>query len=62
MPSLQQYIPIGQDAPHVERWTRRDESHWLLSEFNDLNQSFRLTSIDCVLSLSEVYDKVDWPA
>jgi Uma2 family endonuclease len=58
--SLRDYLVVAQDLPHAELWTRQDESHWLLTEIKDLNQSVHLSSIDCVLKLSEVYDKVDW--
>ena len=60
LPSLLEYLTVAQDAPHIEQWTRQEENRGLLSEFNDLSQSIQLTSIDCVLSLAEVYDKVDW--
>ena len=60
--SLREYLTIAQDAPHIERWTRQPEDHWLLTEFSDLSQSVQLTSVDCVLSLTEVYDKVKWAA
>jgi len=62
LPSLLEYLTVEQDAPHVERWTRQPEDHWLLTEFNDLSQSVQLTSVGCVLALTEVYDKVVWAA
>jgi Uma2 family endonuclease len=58
--SLREYITVAQNAPHIEHWTRQDQNIGTLSEFNDLSQSVQLTSIDCVLALSEVYDKVKW--
>jgi Uma2 family endonuclease len=60
LPSLREYLTVAQDTPHIEQWTRKDDNHGILSEYNDLNQSVQLSSIDCVLALSEVYDKVDW--
>jgi Uma2 family endonuclease len=60
MSSLRDYLIIAQDAPHVEHWTRQPEDHWLLTEFSDLSKSVQLTSVGCVLSLAEVYDKVVW--
>jgi Uma2 family endonuclease len=62
LPSLREYLTIAQDAPHIERWTRQPEDHWLLTEFSDLSQSIQVTSVDCVLSLAEVYHKVKWDA
>lgn len=34
---------------------------WLLTEFNDLQDTIYLPSINCHLTLSDVYDKVKWP-
>jgi Uma2 family endonuclease len=56
--SLREYIVVAQHRPHVEHWTRQDETHWLFSEYNDLSQSVHFTSIKCVLALSEAYLKV----
>jgi hypothetical protein len=47
---------------HVEHWTRQRENHWDFVEFDGLAQSIQLTSIGCTLPLTEVYDKIDFPA
>jgi len=62
LPSLAEYLTVDQDEPHVEHWTRQPESRWLLAEFAGLEQAIRLASIDCVLPLAEIYDKIDWSA
>jgi len=60
--SVREYVTIAQHKPRLEQWTRQDQSHWLLTEFNEFDQSVHLASIDCVLELSEIYFKVDWAA
>jgi Uma2 family endonuclease len=62
LPSLAEYLTVDQDEPHVEHWTRQPENRWLLAEFAGLEPGIRLASIDCVLPLAEIYDKVDWSA
>jgi len=37
------------------------EHKWLLTEFNDLQDTIFFPSINCHLSLADVYDKVKWP-
>ena len=59
--SLQEYVLIAQDRPHVERFTRQPDGQWLLTERNGLEASLPLSSIGCELSLSEVYRKVPLP-
>jgi Uma2 family endonuclease len=59
--SLLEYLTVGQDAPHIEHWTRQPDGRWLLAEFDDPSQSIELISIGCVLPLAEIYHKVEWP-
>ena len=58
--SLREYLMVAQDKPHIDHWLRQDENRGMLTEYNGLSQSITLPSIECVLALSEVYDKVDW--
>jgi Uma2 family endonuclease len=58
--SLGEYLTVAQNAPHVEHWTRQPEERWLLAEYRDLGQTIRLASIDCVLSLANIYNKVEF--
>lgn len=60
LPSLREYLTVAQDKPHIEHWTRQQEDCGLLVEFHSLSQTIRLTSIDCLLPLIEIYDKIDW--
>ncbi|NJA06054.1 Uma2 family endonuclease [Methylococcaceae bacterium WWC4] len=55
--SLREYLLVTQDQPGIERYLRQGEA-WILSESLGLDASVPLESIDCQLSLREVYDKV----
>ncbi len=62
--SLQQYVLIAQDRVSVECFTRGGQGEgssndWTLHATQDLASSMSLQSIDCVLQLEEVYDKVE---
>jgi len=59
--SLQEYVLIAQDRPHVEHYLRQPDGRWLLEETNRLNDSVTLPSISCTLALAEIYDKADLP-
>ena len=56
--SLQEYVLITQDRPHVERYVRQSKGDWLLSEFEGLGAEVELRSIGCRLRLNEVYERV----
>jgi Uma2 family endonuclease len=60
LPSLIEDLRIDQDQPHIEHLTRQPENHWDFVELDDLAQSLQLTSIGCILPLTEVYDKIEW--
>ena len=57
--SLREYVLITQTKPHIEHYVRQPDNRWLLAEADHLDDTVDLTSIDCHLALSEVYDKVD---
>jgi Uma2 family endonuclease len=57
--SLNEYVLVSQDQVLVERYTRRGDD-WVLSEFRELSDTLQLSSIDCAISLREIYAKVEF--
>ena len=55
--SLQEYLLVAQDRAHVQHYVRQAQNRWLLSEYRDAAE-FELPSIECRLSLAEIYEKV----
>jgi len=55
--TLREYLLVSQDQPSIERYKRQGDV-WILTEAVGREASVPLESIDCVLSLREVYDKV----
>ena len=55
--TLREYLLVTQDQPSIERYLRQGDV-WILTEAVGLDATMPLESIDCVLSLREVYDKV----
>jgi Uma2 family endonuclease len=60
--SFKEYLLITQTQPHVVLYTKQDEKLWLYREFNDLNDKIRLTSLDCEISLKEIYETIEFKA
>jgi Uma2 family endonuclease len=58
--SLQEYLLIAQDRPHVEQYTRQPDGRWLLSEADQLDAAIRLSSLGCDLKLADVYADVSF--
>lgn len=59
-PTLTGYILISQNEPHVEHYLRLEDGEWLLREYDGLDKSFQIESINCTISLTELYDRVDF--
>jgi Uma2 family endonuclease len=61
IPSFAEYLLVAQDEYSVEQFTKQTDGRWLLSEHRSLEDVVRLDSINCSLSLREIYDKVSLP-
>src|SRR5258708_5016376 len=57
--SLMEYVLVSQDRPRVEQFLRQPDGRWLYSE-TSAEGSIKLTSIDCELSLTDIYEKVQF--
>jgi Uma2 family endonuclease len=61
--SLNEYILIEQNRPHIEQFIRQPDNStarggWLLLEYDGLDREIKLASVPCVLKLSEVYERI----
>jgi hypothetical protein len=55
------YVLVSQDEPFVEHRARQPNAQWLLTTVMGLESSLRLASVDCLLRLAEIYDRVVFP-
>lgn len=60
-PSLTDYILVVQTFPTVSHYTQNEKGEWVCRIINGLDASFRIESIDCVLRLADIYDRVKFP-
>jgi Uma2 family endonuclease len=56
--SLQEYLLVAQHWFRVEQYLRQPNGQWSLTEYTSPDEAVQLPSIDCVLRLSDIYDKV----
>jgi len=56
--SLREYILVAQDEPQVERFVRQEDGSWLMTVFKGLESVLDLSTLGCVLPLSEIYEDV----
>jgi len=60
IPSFCEYLLVAQHRPHVAQFIKRGDNEWIHREYNDLNDVVKLNSMDCELSLNEVYQDVSF--
>jgi len=58
IPSVKEYLLISQDQPHIERYLRQDNDSLLNNTVSGLGATIELTSLNCTLKLSDVYQNV----
>ncbi|HEY0656939.1 MAG TPA: Uma2 family endonuclease [Pyrinomonadaceae bacterium] len=58
--NLQEYVLVSQDEARIEKYVKRGDGFWLLSEAVGLDSEIEFSSIECKISLREVYDKIDF--
>lgn len=56
--SLKEHLLVAQDEVRLEQYVRQADGQWLLFEYLTLDSTLRLDSLDCALSLKDVYDRV----
>lgn len=57
--SLKEYILISQENYHIEHYIRQ-ENKWILTDIMDATATINLPSTDCTLTMSDIYEKVDF--
>lgn len=60
--TLREYVLVSQHRPLVEHYVRQPDGSWSYSSAGDLPKAIDLPSIDCRLPLSEIYDRIIFPA
>lgn len=56
--SLQEYVLISSESQKIEKFRKLPDGNWLFSESKD-GKNFPIESIDCALSLEEIYSGVE---
>ena len=56
--TLTDYVLVSQDKPQVEHFVRQDDNGWKHYTYIGTDKICRIESIECVLDLKEVYDRI----
>lgn len=58
--SFQEYLLVSQDRPQITQYVRQPNGKWLRSEIEGLESQLLLETVNCVLSLREIYRLVEF--
>lgn len=58
--TLTDYILVSQDKPFVEHFTKQADNNWVYRSYGDADDVLRIETIECDLSLREIYDRVEF--
>ncbi len=61
LPSLMEYVLVWQDRPQIEQYSRQSDGSWRYLRIVGLEEEVTLSSIDCRLSLAEIYSGIEFP-
>jgi Uma2 family endonuclease len=59
LPSLREYLLVSQSKVVAELYVRQPDGRWMLNAQDGPDAEVTLESVDCVLSMGEIFDKVD---
>lgn len=60
IPTLREYALIAQDAPLIEHYARQGDGGWRYTVADGLGATLPLPTLNCALTLAEIYELVDW--
>lgn len=60
--SLREYVLVAQDRMSVELFERQADGSWRMTALTDPSDRLRLSSIDCEISLADIYNRIAFPA
>jgi Uma2 family endonuclease len=60
--TLEEYLLISQHKPLVEHYVRQPDGSWSYLSVSGLSEGLVLPAINCQLPLSEIYDRIIFPA
>ena len=58
--TLTDYVLVSQDKPFVEHFFKQADGKWLYQSYGAIEDFLKIETIDCELSLQEIYDRVEF--
>jgi Uma2 family endonuclease len=62
LPSFQEYLLVDQYTYHVERYRKTTATRWMFEEYDGLEATVVLETLEFTIALPDLYDKVQFEA
>lgn len=59
--SLQEYVLVSQESPHVQVFVRQEGATWLFTAFSGLDAQARIGGLEIDIPLREIYASIQFP-
>ena len=59
--SFTEYVLIAQHRPHITQYVKQADNSWSYKEINGVDNEIRFASVDCEMSLADIYEDVEFP-
>lgn len=53
-----EYLLVSQDKLNVEHYVRQSDNRWIMTEISSLEDTVKLSSIQCDLKMSDIYEMI----
>ena len=60
--TLRDYVLVSQDRPRLEHFSLRPDGTWAHAELEGADAALTLDSINCRVTLADIYDRIDFAA
>ncbi len=60
IPTLREYLLVGQSSPRIEQFIRTKSGQWLMAEATGLEAALSLPSLKITLALGEIFARVEF--
>jgi len=57
--TLTDYILVSQEYCFIEHFHKQADGNWIYQSLSEISDNLRIEAIDCELSVSEIYDRVE---
>lgn len=58
--TLTDYVLVSQNKPFVEHFIKQADGNWIYKSFGAIDDTLNLDTIECQLSLREIYDRIEF--